>query len=318
MNFKPPLNFIEKVFTRSNLIFLRMETFYNATQKGLSFANCASTDEANDPQITLNGPPSAVGFTHWEWQQTQQTYNDHYGDDSAVTPLPLTEHGLYQLALHSEYCDYTSAGFDYNTRPCDNCEMKFTINSEKYRSGDFESYQLFATLVNLSSVTTNYSFSGATFVVIPGSLTLEPGEELENYSFTIIPIANFDPNNPGAIHIEGSYMADDILQYCNRNEIIPRLPSGPIAHKQQSTATVPQVTLFPNPGAEGFDLNYAQLPANSQLKVFDLMGRQLNVNDLSDSSGQYHQSAAAWPSGTYIVVVIAEGQITYQHRWIKK
>ncbi|OYU82736.1 MAG: hypothetical protein CFE24_14350 [Flavobacterium sp. BFFFF2] len=295
-----------------------MEPFYYSNWTGLCFANCASTDEANDPQITLNGPPSAVGFTHWEWQQTQQTYNDHYGDDSAVVPLPLTESGLYQLALHNEFCDYTSAGFDYNTRRCDNCEMKFFITDKKYHAGDFESYQLFATVINLSSVTTNYSFSGATFVVIPSSLSLEPGEVLENYSFTIIPILGFDPNQPGAIHIEGSYMADDILQYCNRNENIPPLPSSPIAHKQQSTAAMPQVTLFPNPGAEGFDLNYAQLPANSQLKVFDLMGRQLSVNDLSETNGQYHLSAAAWPSGTYIVVVIAEGQIAYQHRWIKQ
>ena len=75
-------------------------------------------------------------------------------------------------------------------------------------------------------------------------------------------------------------------------------------------------TLYPNPAKSEVTIRYTNLENSAALELYDLMGRSLYAQPLSESNGEIVIPLLNYPSGIYVVVLRAEKGILEQRKLV--
>ena len=79
----------------------------------------------------------------------------------------------------------------------------------------------------------------------------------------------------------------------------------------------PSANLYPNPGAEGFQLVLGEPVTNGRLELFDMQGKLVHVEAFQGANGQI--TIPGLPAGMYCVTLRdASGATMLQQRWVKQ
>ena len=78
----------------------------------------------------------------------------------------------------------------------------------------------------------------------------------------------------------------------------------------------PAFTLYPNPAKSEVTIRYTNLENSAALELYDLMGRSLYTQPLSESNGELVIPLPNYPSGIYIVVLRSEKGILEQRKLV--
>jgi hypothetical protein len=65
-------------------------------------------------------------------------------------------------------------------------------------------------------------------------------------------------------------------------------------------------------------LHYQNLPANCQVKVYDLTGRLIEQAALHGTNGEANLDTSTWPAGTYVLLLLHNDSPLQQQLWLKK
>ena len=79
-----------------------------------------------------------------------------------------------------------------------------------------------------------------------------------------------------------------------------------------------KLVLTPNPTKDITTIIYENLPLNSELYVYDLTGRLMITQYLSEKSGKININLVSFPSGIYIAVVKFQGALFSQFKLVKQ
>ena len=76
--------------------------------------------------------------------------------------------------------------------------------------------------------------------------------------------------------------------------------------------------LIPNPTSEFVSVNYNNLSLNTTIEVYNLLGKLLDAQVVSQTDGNIQLDTSRYPAGLYIVVAKSNGLVVRQEKLIIK
>ena len=279
-------------------------------------------DGCEEIKPTIIGP--TIPFEYWNYNFNEQPISEGFAD--FVTPIFISNTGTYDLTLNNSFCQATAPPLTFSTNNCNTCRIDIKEKTRVVANlTPFCSYSF--TLEISSYMPINYQATlseGDNLIFVPATFTLLPGNN--TYDFTIIPLNNF---NGGTVNItlQGSYVdfetGELITCLYNFELLVPSCDGSKTAsttqNKESGFATDKnRVTLFPNPAQNQATLRYQLLENNAVMYLYDLSGRAISSQKITNTNGEILLDTSTLQPGIYIVVLKQNNLITNQQKLLKK
>jgi PKD repeat protein len=252
-----------------------------------------------------------------EWQYLVDDVVDEAGS-GFVTPYIVETSGNYQLTLDNGYCPVSSGNMSVNYIACEKCDkLEIALKDETHCFID-ENHQLYWQLhLNIASgysgpVYLTISSTNGSVVFIPTAFEIHPGP-VNDILMNVYPLGTF---TGGLIHL--SFEADlETWDYCF-SDIAFSFPE--CNAQRQSNPRFSGLTLAPNPtdGNTNILYSFGDSVGEKVVEVYDLLGRKMTEMTPKDAEGTLSLVSENWPSGCYIVLLKADGEVLQRQKLIIK
>jgi PKD repeat protein len=280
------------------------------------YTDCSTIKKEN----YLIGPN--LPLSNWQWQ-TNGVAAPNEGTGFAPN-FTLDGSASYNLAINTGHCASTSKPLEYTTTACEPCNIAEPIISQivtmlepfckhqitmSINSGQSNSF-----VASLSDISNNVLITPATITVLPGN---------NNYTFTVIPLQNF---NGGYITLElqSAPYYDASQQICRSVSEVYIPPCGISEGGSKVSSSIKNekqvlpnfaFKLYPNPAKEMVSISYS-LNEKANISLYDLSGRLLQQHTTQNIQGEWQCNTSQMPAGVYIVVVQNKNGKVWQEKLI--
>lgn len=263
--------------------------------------------------VTLYGPPG-IGFAFWAWLKNGGIDLSGTG---YVSPYNITGPGTYQQTLDNGLCSQTTDKMDVQVIPCD-CQ-RMLRSAQVSCSSNPGGYTV---VITFQTIAPNISYTLGTSIgpLVPFSGTFPTvGSYTLTLSFTTLMLPP-----PTSMEIQVAYtlpggrkcfdkMIVD-LPPCNWT---PQRQANPNAAVAEEDAT--GMLVFPNPAGNTVAVEYEfgkETHKDRAIQVFDITGRRVTRQVVSDRHGVWKLQTGEWVPGTYIVRMEADGKAVQTQRLV--
>ena len=265
----------------------------------------------------LIGPNQPI--REWEWLQNDAVIGT--GFNEVVTPLPLNQSGIYNLAITTaNSCTSTSGNLNYTITPCERCEIITQINEVLVTNNPFCSYTLNLSIVNNSGNPLAVTFTNPSndVVITPAGVTLNAGPN--TILLTIVPIGGFTGGLLN-LNINGFNVKDNTRCDFPLTLTLPNCDGSGGNNKsaliKSNLNNDVSLVIAPNPTKESTTINFNSNTTKPTLEVYTLLGNKISGYTASSSKGSWNLVTSALPSGIYIVVMKENNSVVKQQKLIK-
>ena len=269
----------------------------------------------------LIGP--RLPLNYWSWNLDGSSNAD--GSDFPE-PYTLESDGNYTLLLDSGACHLESNPLNFSRDECKECQLgEVEIISVEDGEMPYCSYVYTVLIYNNESQPFQASISDklGNNLFIPSSFTLQQGPNI--IQFNVIP-QNVFVGGPTIWRING--LIPDHLNYKNCtfefeadvpycNQPVYERPGKEVKDTSENTV-FKSCKLYPNPASGSVQLQYDLGVSNATVELYELTGRLLAQQTLTESQGNSSINISSYSAGMYIVVVRTENKIMYQQKLIIK
>jgi PKD repeat protein len=253
-----------------------------------------------------------------EWQYLVDEIVDEAGAGTVQQYIVETT-GSYQLTLHNGYCPATSGYMAVNYVPCEKCDKLEIALKEDIKCFIDEFHQPYWQMhLNIASyysgaVNLTISSTNGSVIFMPTAFVIHPGP-VNDILMNVYPVGPF---NGGIIKI--SFEGDlENWDYCFTDMEFD-FPECTIQNRPASPL-FSGLTLAPNPTDGNTNILYSFGDSNGEkvVEVYDLLGRQMTEMKPKDAEGTLSLVSENWPSGCYIVLLKAGGEVLQRQKLIIK
>lgn len=286
------------------------------------YDNCKIEDKNN----MIIGPLGQ--FDSWSWNYNNNP--DVYGSGQ-VQPYFVTQEGTYTLTLGNDPCKEESAPLHFSTYECDHCKFEMNTHIEvKPADLPYCAYDFTISIYSSYPYPLNATLSDyyGNSIIQPAGITIQPGGGSPNvFTFTVIPVSPFTGGTTTLWELQATYTDIETgEQFSCTNQFEVFIPDcygeggNTVIYQErmaQNKTKTFAVEVYPNPTTHQVTFQYKDLPANSDLYLYDQAGRLLQQVVLSGVSGNTSLSLKTALPGWYIAVIKQEGVFVAQHKIIK-
>ena len=256
--------------------------------------------------------PSVMEFAEWDWSINSTV---ELAGIEEVAPFPVMDSGVYDLMLSNDFCHFKSGSLNVNNMECRECEGLINIDNVEIISWDtspFLSYSLALQIDNTlpNPVLVTLTANNTTGIFNPSTIMLQPGAHI--YLVQFIPLSSF---NPGLIEVT--------IEFLNNGRSCAQLlymdfPDTNTSRENNVEKDI--LSIAPNPATHSTAVHYkfVAFEESTQLALYDLMGRFLDVYDCNSISGTWQLNTSSLAPGQYLIVLKKKGQVMQQQHLIIK
>lgn len=259
--------------------------------------------------ITLPAPNASFVYYGWNIDAVPNLYGSGFSPDYTINQL-----GKLDLTLENEFCSVTSDPLVISEiKDCKECRLRLNLREVKRIDKPYLYYLLAGTLVNGFGQDVTVSISSATGdgIYIPSTIFIPTSGSYNFNPLTFIPYGGFT-GGTSYIRFEVRDAKGNLICF----EEVKMEYSSP---QQARPETESILKITPNPVQTYTVLEY-DLGNITQgyIRVFDMTGVQHWEQKLTESKGSINFEAYRLPTGNYVVVLFAEGNLINQQILIKK
>ncbi len=272
-----------------------------------------------DPEIVIPGP--VVRFEKWEWLMNGSGIGG--GSNTPVDPLTVNQTGVYNLYLEQPPCSITTNDLSIEIiKDCKYEECEKLYVKEDYVRDENCKFSFTYTIVNDLPYTVGFTvFSDVSGTITPGSGFVQSNNTISQ-DFTWI-ATNGLPGNGIIIFTVRFWLPDG--RWCDKEfkykyDCDGNPPGGgrQIVHVPLGRAELFEgsLKLAPNPAQNSSVVYYSlgesskeQSSSISTIEVWDVTGRRLFVEKISNTHGQLILETSRWTGGIYQVVLRKNGAV---------
>ncbi len=253
-------------------------------------------------------------YNAYRWTVDGKTVQS--GSNTFVHKQPINTMGDYQLEIDYEACTFGSGTMNvtpaYPACPSNPCKIFLRM----IKFGQVQNGFVYQLLVNNTfggTVTMHVTSQNNLGVFSPATTTLNPGANTIMLEF--YPNANYQPGAQDVfvIQMAGCHINVPTQSFGLLNKIYEA--------NTDSVASLPQLTLTPNPATENtvahFDIGSEYIKAE-HLVIYDLLGMQRARFKLSGTTGTLNVYVGNLIPGTYLISLEADGKRIAEQKLIKK
>ncbi len=258
---------------------------------------------------TLIGPKQPV--KSWDWLLDGTSIGT--GLNAIVTPLALTQSGVYNLNVSTQFCDLTSGDLNYTVTPCERCNIDVQVNSIVPTATTFCSYVINLNIFNSSGGTLSITFTNPanTVIVSPSSFTLNAGGN--TIQILVTPIGNL--NSFLNLLINGFNVKDNTRCIFPLTVTLPTCAGS--SSKLINNTKYISLLVAPNPTKNGTSISYSSNTKAPIIEVYSILGNRIASYESKGTIGIWDLETTNMSNGIYIVVMKVDGLIVSQQKLIK-
>lgn len=276
------------------------------------------------PGRYLIGPLEAMPDWSWEVDGSSVSSNADPINGSVVEDLPITFNGTHQyvFTLNTGLCEETTSPLSIHREECGTCDFEYEfVSVAKEGDNGFFFYVLTYRFTNSSTedliinLLMGPSDNGA---IMPSFILLPAGTSNVEYSFNYYPPNTF---NGGSFTF---FMSSEENGVQCVNEVTEELPLliEESKYSYESISEMQPLYLYaaPNPSKEQTTL-YFSFDSKTDIKrlsVYDLLGRPIAQFEVTENRGTQLFEMNGYPSGYYLVIMVADGVVVKRTKILKK
>ena len=274
--------------------------------------------------------PTIPAFDNWNWLLNGEVLQSIEESPSPIAPLATDlQNGTYQWNLEYWHCMRTTAPasiqlFDNDfCKGNETCDFRFDLlNTTVVTTEDGCFFTLDINIDNPFSTPLSYQFfeEESSVVVSPSSVTVQPGSSI-GLQLHVFPLENFDSTINFVV--QGSRVNEKgDTEICVKEQpmLLQCTPGVQARANSKKTAVTTDARMFlaPNPAQHTTDVFYSFTEAQpTKLQVFDLTGRVVYTENLTQKQGISTLDVSTWQAGIYLVQLSDENQVLKTQKLIK-